>query len=553
MTGPAGWARAASACVALGVAALWLVWSPLDANDVVGGDEGYYGTLARNMLADRGQWLSPSLVPLGPPGDKPPLYPGLLALTVAAGGPTAGALRWPSVVFAVLIALGVGVLADRAVAGAGAGPAPWIGPAAALLLMTLPWFGDASRSAMSDIPMAAVGIAALVAVTGGPPTVRRSLAAGALLGLAFQCKLWLAGVFVLPALAASWAGARGTLRGPVMLLVAAALVGASHLVAVALLEPGQLGHWLDVYWRRMLVERVSDTASGFARPPSYYALLLAHALVLILPLAGLGLDRLRSRWREPAALAVIAGCGAFLALSAFTVKSAVYLYALLPAWVVAAAVGAAAIASRTARPGILTIVLVLAGLPAVARGMGAGGAGGAEPPPLAAWAGAWLVTGATLLIAGARPAWSRPLAVGLCALAIAGGLARQSRRLPVRYHDPGYRAVAASLAPRLGPGAPARPAFVAPEAPAFAYHLFRAGRYWGTPLEPWTAQRREAIERDTTLRAFVIDPAQTTYGGWPDSTTLAWLESDTHEITREIETQARRRIGVRVFVRRQRR
>lgn len=544
MTGTAGWSRAATALVAVGVASLWLVWSPPGANDVVGGDEGYYGTLARNMLADRGQWLSPSLAPLGPPGDKPPLYPGLLALSVAAGGPTEGALRWPSLALAVLIAFGVGVLAERAVAAAGPGPARWAGPVAAGLLMTLPWFGDASRSAMSDIPMAAAGIAALVVVTGGPPTVRRSLAAGALLGLAFQCKLWLAGVFVLPALAASWAGARGTLRGPVPLLAGAALVGASHLAAVALVEPGHLGHWLDVYWRRMLVERIGDTASVSARPASFYGLLLAHALVLILPLAGLGLDRLRPRWREPAALAVITGCGAFLALSLFTVKSAVYLYALLPAWVVAAAVGAAAVASRTARPGILTLTLALAGLPAVARALGA------EPPPLAAWAAAWLATGASLLLAGARPAWSRALALGMCALAIGGGLARQSRRLPVRYHDPGYRAVAASLAPRLAPVRPARPAFVAPEAPAFAYLLFRAGRYWGTPLEPWSRERHEAVVRDTALQAFVVDPTRTAYGGWPDSATLAWLESDTREITQEIEAQARRKISVRVFVRR---
>lgn len=544
MTGTAGGVRAATVLVTLGVAALWLAWSPLGANDVVGGDEGYYGTLARNMLADRAQWLSPSLAPLGPPGDKPPLYPGLLALSVAAGGPTGAALRWPSVALAVLIALGVGALARRAVAAAGAGPAPWVAPAAALLLMTLPWFGDASRSAMSDIPMAAAGIAALVVVTGGPPTVRRSLGAGALLGLAFQCKLWLAGVFVLPALAASWTGARGALRGPLALLAAAALVGTSHLVAVALVEPAHLGHWLDVYWRRMLVERVSDTASVFARPPSYYALLLAHALVLVLPLAGLGLDRLRARWREPVALAVMTGCGAFLALSLFTVKSAVYLYALLPAWVVAAAVGAAAIASGTARPGPMTLVLALASLPVVARTLGA------EPPPLAAWAGAWLATGAAVLLSGARPAWSRALAIGLCGLAIAGGLARQSRRLPVRYHDPGYRVVAASLAPRLGPGAPAHPAFVAPEAPAFAYHLFRAGRYWGTPLEPWSRERHEATASDTTLRAFVVDPTRTAYGGWPDSTTLEWLESNTREITHEIETEAKRRISVRVFVRR---
>ena len=105
------------------------------------------------------------------------------------------------------------------------------------------------------------------------------------------------------------------------------------------------------------------------------------------------------------------------------------------------------------------------------------------------------------------------------------------------------------LAPRLAAAPPSRPAFVAPEAPAFAYHLFRAGLYWATPREPWTRQRREAMVRDTALRAFIIDPARTAYGGWPDSATVAWLEGGTREITREIEARARRPIAVRVFVR----
>jgi hypothetical protein len=544
MSGTARWARATTATVVLGVVALWLTWSPLDANDLLAGDEGYYGTLARNLLADRAQWLSPSLTPLGPPGDKPPLYPGLLALSVAVGGPTATALRWPSVALAALIALGAGVLARRAASTAGATGADWAAPAAAATLMALPWYGDASRFAMSDIPMTAAGIAAWIAITGGRSSVPRALAAGALLGLAFQFKLWLAGVFVLPALTASWAGDRGSVRAPLALLAAAALVGLLHLGAVAALEPARLGHWADVYWWRMLLERVSDTDSVYARSPTYYGSLLAHGLVLILPLAGLGLDRLRQRWREPMGLSVLAGCAAFLALSAFAVKSAVYLYALLPAWIIAAGVGVASIASRTARPGIVTIVLAVASFPPLV------GATGAEPLPTVAWAGAWLATAVALLVARLRPRWSAAAAVALCALAVGVGLARQSRRLPARFHDPGYRAVARDLAPYLAATPPGRPSFVAPEAPAFAYHLFRTGLYWATPRQPWTARRQAAIVADTALRAFIVDPSRTAYGGWPDSATVAWLEGGTREITSEIDGHAHRSIAVRVFVRR---
>ena len=351
-------------------------------------------------------------------------------------------------------------------------------------------------------------------------------------------------MFVLPSLMASWAGARGSVRAPLALLGAAALVGLLHLGAVAALEPARLGHWADVYWWRMLVERVGDTGSVYARSPTYYGSLLAHALVLVLPLAGLGLDRLRQRWREPTALLVLTGCATFLALSAFAVKSAVYLYALLPAWVIAAGVGVVSIASRTARPGIVTIILAAGSFPPLVAAMGG------TPPPLVAWVGAWLGGAVVLLVARLRPRWSAAAAVALCALAAGVGLARQSRRLPERFHDPGYRAVAQSLAPYLAAKPPGRPSFVAPEAPTFAYHLFRTGLYWATPRQPWSVERRESIAADTSLRAFVVDPSRSAYGGWPDSTTVTWLEGETREITREIEAHARRPIAVRVFVRR---
>ena len=42
----------------------------------------------------------------------------------------------------------------------------------------------------------------------------------------------------------------------------------------------------------------------------------------------------------------------------------------------------------------------------------------------------------------------------------------------------------------------------------------------------------------------VVDPRQTLYGGWPDSTALTWLEHSTREITGDIGSQR-----LRVFVR----
>ena len=58
----------------------------LGVNDLVGGDEGYYGVMARNILEDPEYIINTSLSPLGPPGDKPFLYPLVLAGSLSVGG-----------------------------------------------------------------------------------------------------------------------------------------------------------------------------------------------------------------------------------------------------------------------------------------------------------------------------------------------------------------------------------------------------------------------------------------------------------------------------------
>jgi hypothetical protein len=138
----------------------------------------------------------------------------------------------------------------------------------------------------------------------------------------------------------------------------------------------------------------------------------------------------------------------------------------------------------------------------------------------------------------------------LAVLAALGGLVREVQRLPVRYHDPGFRAVAAAISPVLRDAATTRASYVTPEAPTFAYLLFKSGRYWGTPLAPWSREQRAAIAADTSLRVFIVDPSQRFYGSAIDSTTLTWLERDTREMTGEIERESGRNLGVRVFVRR---
>lgn len=516
----------------------WLLWSPLGANDLVGGDEGYYGTTARNICADPRFLLSTPLSPLGPPGDKPPLYPGLLALSVRAFGPGEAALRWPSLLAAAALALAVAWLAGSA-CGA------WGAVAGAALLISLPWFADASRAAAAEIPLTAFGAFALVSATSSVPSARRALGAGTLLGLAFLCKLWLVVLIGIPVASALWPPRGGRFAPLATLAAATAAVASLHLLAVVVLEPGLLPHWIRIYFERSLAERVGGEgyAPYWIKPPVYYWAIMTHAFGLLLPLVLLGGEAAWRRFREPVPRALLLWAAGVLLLSAFTVKSAPYLYVVVPAWAALAALGAHAIASGR-RPAWPTVAFGLAAsAPWLMVRLGAS----ALPWPL--WLGVWLLFLAGLALVRLRPGWAAAVAATLAASAIVPGLVREAQRLPLRYHAPGYRAVAAALGPRLADVPADRACFVSAEAPALSFYLFRTGRYWGTPITPWTARRRRQVESDTSLRAFVVDPRQDLYGGWPDSTTLRWLETSTTEITQQVGEAEGRAIALRVFVR----
>jgi hypothetical protein len=215
----------------------------------------------------------------------------------------------------------------------------------------------------------------------------------------------------------------------------------------------------------------------------------------------------------------------------------------VPAWATLAALGVAALARGEARPGAVLALIVVASAPPVVEALGG------PTPPLAAWLAAWVGSGLAAGAAALRPAWRARLAATLCAAIALAGLAREVQRLAPRHHDPGYRFVARALAPLLATAERSRPSFVAPEAPSFAYYLDRTGQYWATPYVPWSRERFDGIRADTTLRAFVVDHAQSFYGGWPDSAALRWLQSGAREITGDIEAQAGRSIAVRVFAR----
>lgn len=533
-----GWRLAgAAALIGAAIVALWVHWSPLQANDVTP-SEGYYGIQARNLLLDPRHRLSPSLRPMGEPGFKPPLYPALLALSVRAQGANEAALRWPSLLCAAWIAIALASLVAR---GAGAAA----GLAAAALFLSLPWVADSSRFAESVVPLTALGAGALVVLAARPPGLLRGLAAGALLGLGFQCKMWLVLPLLLPALAMAWPR-RPALAG---LLVALAAVGAAHLAAVAALEPAQLAGWVDFTWRQFLWKRLAGAEyyGALEQPPGFYWGILAHAFVLVLPLVGLGALEAIRRWREPVPRALLVWALGAAGLSAMAVKLAIYLYAVVPAWAALAALGASALARGSPRPGRPTLaalgLLLVAGSPPVVAA-----AGGPAPSGMV-WLTSWGAFAAAGLVTMRRPARRTPVAVALLGIAILGGLARDAQRLPLRYHDPGCRVVARAIASRVEDVPPGHTAILAPDAPAFGYYLFRTARYWFLDEGDTPERRLARVAADSLARVFIVDRGSNLYGGTPDPGMLAWLGSATREITDEIETRAGRRIAVRVFVR----
>ncbi|MBI5170785.1 MAG: glycosyltransferase family 39 protein [Candidatus Eisenbacteria bacterium] len=483
--------------------AAWAVLSPPWANDLVGGDEGYYGVMARNMAADRAQWPAPSLSPLGEPGDKPPLYPAMVALSLRAFGHTPLGVRAPSLLASVVILWACALLARRASSDAG-------GWATLAILATLPWFADAARVACAELPLAAFGLLALLVLSGGTPGLPRGLAAGVLFGFGFLCKLWLVVLPGIPALLYLLPRRRHVLLTGLMIGFMTVVI--AHLGLFAWLNPGRLQLWANVAWTFSLSSRAvgQGFASYWLHGPTYYAEIVFKALALTMPLLMVGTLHAAVGNTKPFARALVGAFAGLALMSLFRVKSGIYMVPLVPLLAALAGVGFAELYA-----GFKSWPLPLP--TGAARGFG------------------FLVVGIAVLVGGARTV----------------------QRLPMRYHDTGYAAISGAIAPYLqiapsGRGVPdggsGRAVLVAPEAPSFAFHLFRPVEYWDTPYHPWSAERFAALASDSGPRAFVVDPTQRFYGGWPDSATVRWLEAHTREITSEVPTRYRRPLELRVFV-----
>ena len=529
--------RWAPLLVVVAIGLCWLALSPPGSNDLVGGDEGYYGTMARNVLASRAQMVSTSLSPLGPPGDKPPLFPLLIAPFVRAWGPVPAAVRAPSAVCAALVAWGIGLVLLPAVGF----PAALF---ASVLLATLPWFADASRGAAAEIPLTAFATLALALLAARPRSRTRAIVAGALLGLAFLCKLWLVAPAALAAAALVASRERSALATLAWLAGTAIVVASLHLAAVAILVPGDLEHWRYIYLGRSLVERVSGEgyADYWRKPAGAYWATVTRAFGLVLPLVAIGVEAAWRRRREPVPRALLVWAGGLLLLSLFQVKSGGYAYTIVPAWAGLATLGAHALAKGEA-PRSWTLALgALLTSPLGARWE-------ANGLPLPVWAAIWLLAGVVVAFVHGKSRLAQGLVVAWAIIALALGTARSVQRLAAPYHRPGYERIARVVEPALADVPPDRRALLAPEAPVFACHLFRTAGYWGTPITPWTAERFAALRADTSLRAFIVDPSRRFYGGWPDSATVGWLEREMREVPRSAWRGGPGPEALRVFLR----
>lgn len=532
----------------VGLSVFALLTVSIEANDLVGGDEGYYGVMARNALHGIRHLLNPSLSPLGPPGDKPFAYPAVLSLGLRVGGVREASLRVPTLFFAVacgFLLYGIG----RALG------APDVGGWAALFWLVSPLVGHAGRLVQAETPLTALALAGAWCFL---LAIRResnlgAVASGVLFGLAFLTKLWL----VFPILAGAVAGGvllkptpqRGHSRSKrlhvrfLSLFVAAfTLTASTQIILCALLTPETAGHWVRIYFGFSLAGRLQESghASYWIHPWSYYLQVIGKSIALWIPLVVLGLAVLAAATEAPAGRRAWRGLVFFwilplVPMSLAPVKSGNYVLPLLPAFALLAGLGFRFLRrfSTGFHPGrpILAAAAVLSvgALAVQAAGRAEGGSVSSMVPLVlqAAWAGAFL-----WLAARRRPSRVGRLAVALCVvLMAAAGLARDAQLVRARPHLTAYREAAQVLRPGLARIDPRQPCFFAPEWPSMSFYTFRTGRYWESPYVPASPDSvRRAIAGDEPF--FFLDVPSGLYGGRPDSASAAALRATGEEVLR---------------------
>ena len=507
----------------------------LGVNDLVGGDEGYYGVMARNILSDHRFIVNTSMSPLGQPGDKPFLYPLVLAGTLAVGGISEVPMRLVTLLAAavagiLLMLIGVELGNRRA------------GMLAGLMYLVSPLLANTGRVVGAEPLLVSLSLAGvwilLVAIRRRRPGI--GFIAGMLFGLAFLTKLWLVAIPMAGAAGGTLYFRYSMVKRPVGRIVCSALIGlflfgSLQLLLCLLFSPDTFRHWLGIYTGFSLADRVAG--GGFAaywhRPWNYYLLLVGRSFGQWLPLVPLGvMTVLRNRRNSPAGAVTVIWLIPLIIMSMISVKSGNYILPLMPALFLLAGFGASALIHAVEFPTLTRRDALLAALVGMVLCLAAQlEFGGGTIPGIYSKnvLRIQIIMSAAVLTPAFAPRVSRRAARG-CAIAalliaMAGGLIRDIRIVRSRDHVTGYRNAASALARGLEDIDPRQPCFISPEWPSMSFYTFRTGRYWESPYVD--ADPEAAISSlDGAPFFYVIQEGVDLYGGDPDDDVLEALSKN---------------------------
>lgn len=509
----------------------------LGVNDLVGGDEGYYGVMARNILEDPGYIVNTSLSPLGPPGDKPFLYPLVLAGALSIGGIGEIPMRMITMLIAatsgIFLLLIGSQLGDRR-AGLFAG----------LMYLFTPLLANTGRVVGAEPLLVSLSLAGvwliLVAVRGSRPWL--GFFAGALFGLAFLTKLWLVAIPIAGAAGGMLylRGSRG--RGPAGRIAGSALsgfilLGSFQLLLCLIFSPDTFRHWLGIYAGFSLTDRVAGGAFAdyWHRPWNFYLLTIGRSFGQWLVLVPLGITTvLRRRGESGAAAVLISWLVPLLFMSLVPVKSGNYILPLMPALYLVAGFGSSAMTGAVRGEAMSlrgAIFLAAAGM-ALCLAVQLDFSG----PVLRLHSVNMLriqIVITAAVISSALPKITRRTAAVYATVAIliamAAGLARDVQIVRSRAHVTGYREAAAALAPGLADIDPRQPCFFSPEWPSISFYTFRTGRYWESPYIDADPEGAIASLGGGPF-FYIIQEGVDLYGGDPDRLVLEAIEEEAYPV-----------------------
>jgi 4-amino-4-deoxy-L-arabinose transferase-like glycosyltransferase len=346
-------------CVTVAVIAALVILPGLGAQSLANWDEAIYGVLTRELLSDVGLTLHYGGRPWF---EKPPLAFWLMAASSSIFGLTEFALRLPSAIFGIA-AIVLQYLAGRRLGGRTAGLL------AALLLLGVPQFVAYSRLAMTDVPLATMGMLSVVLLLYANSRSSLTVAAGAAFGFAILTKSAAAFLFLPGLLAIAIAEhGLGFLRSrEIWLATSVALAVALPWHACLAWMYGD--SFVDQYFGLHIVNRFLRPLEGHEGSSFYYldtyfqkagVLAPVHAAgtALAVSLAVVRRDRLLAG-------ASILALAAFAIVSVQETKIGGYLTPVYPATALAAALGTARLIQNTrALVGLLvaTTLLVLPGI-----------------------------------------------------------------------------------------------------------------------------------------------------------------------------------------------